>query len=97
MRIVSATDDSEDNIATTPEMRLFQVQNLEGTAEETLVRNKLLERLEMDDRENDAWIFTAMTSHQGPLKPMTSNTKAQGGMSKHKISLTPLKSHDCLS
>ena len=67
IKIVEKLDALEDEMNLMPEMQRFRATNDEGTIEEIVTYNQVLQKLEKDDGDLGEWKFKAITSHDGPL------------------------------
>ena len=67
IKIVEQLDQIERDLANDPTMIRFRATNDEGTVEEIITYNQIMQRLEAEDGDNDEWKFKAITNHQGPL------------------------------
>ena len=56
-----------NNIRQSPEMQKFRATNYEGTFEDVVTYNQIINRLEDDDGDFGEWRFKAIQSHEGPL------------------------------
>ena len=69
IKIVEKLDVLADEMDSMPEMQRFRATNDEGTIEEIITYNQILQRLEKDDGDLGEWKFKSITSHDGPLSP----------------------------
>jgi len=69
IKIVEKLDVLADEMDSMPEMQRFRATNDEGTIEEIITYNQILQRLEKDDGDLGEWKFKSITSHDGPLTP----------------------------
>ena len=72
IKIVEKLDALEDEMELMPEMQRFRATNDEGTIEEVVTYNQVLQKLEDDDGDLGEWKFKAITSHDGPLNQSSS-------------------------
>ena len=67
LHIVAALDALEQDRANHPENLRFRAANNDGTLEEIITYNELMNRLEADDGEDDIWRFETILDHDGPI------------------------------
>ena len=67
IKIVEKLDEMDRTLANDPTMIKFRATNDEGTVEEIITYNQIMQRLEAEDGDNDEWRFKAISNHQGPL------------------------------
>ena len=72
IKIVEKLDVLADKMNSMPEMQRFRATNDEGTIEEIVTYNQILQRLEKDDGDLGEWKFKSITSHDGPLNQSSS-------------------------
>ena len=58
-----------------PEMQRFLATNDEGTIEEVVTYNQILQKLKNDDDEFGVWKFKVITSHNEPLNQSSDKYK----------------------
>ena len=69
LKIVEALDQRDRDIATNPTMKRFRATSTDGTIEEIVSYNQILDRLCREDGEDGEWHFKTIDGHQGPLAP----------------------------
>ena len=47
----------------------FRANTDDGTIEEIITYNQIIDKLEVEDGEEDEWHFRSIINHKGPLKP----------------------------
>ena len=69
IKIIEQLDDFDNMIANDSNMIKFRATTDDGTIEEVITYNQILDKLEAEDGEDDEWHFKSILNHQGPLKP----------------------------
>ena len=69
IKIIEQLDDFDNMIANDSNMIKFRASTDDGTIEEVITYNQILDKLEAEDGEDDEWHFKSILNHQGPLKP----------------------------
>ena len=69
IKIIEQLDDVDGILANDPNMIKFRANTDDGTIEEIITYNQIIDKLEAEDGEEDEWHFRSILNHKGPLKP----------------------------
>lgn len=69
LKIVQQIGNLDSGRENSPSMIKFRAANDDGTVEEVITYNQLLDKLENQDGDNDEWHFRAIVDHKGTIKP----------------------------
>jgi len=69
LKIVQQIGNLDSGRENSPSMIKFRAANDDGTLEEVITYNQLLDKVENQDGDNDEWHFRAIVDHKGPIKP----------------------------
>ena len=75
LHVIEALEEQDQRLNTDPNVIRFRCANEDGSYEEIVSYNQILEKLETNDGEDDVWQFKSIDGHEGPLKPSDTNYK----------------------